>query len=77
MQAGLGRTGRRLAVDHEAVRPDLVVLGKALSGGVYPVSEKSRTATLCANEGLFDQSSKTKLSLHRQIPQRHIIKGTI
>ena len=29
---------RRLAVDHENVRPDIVILGKALSGGVYPVS---------------------------------------
>ena len=31
---------RRLAVDHENVRPDIVILGKALSGGVYPVSLK-------------------------------------
>lgn len=38
VQTGLGRTGRRLACDHEGVRPDLLVLGKALSGGVYPVS---------------------------------------
>ncbi|XP_014849057.1 PREDICTED: ornithine aminotransferase, mitochondrial isoform X2 [Poecilia mexicana] len=38
VQTGLARTGRRLAVDHEGVRPDLVILGKALSGGVYPVS---------------------------------------
>lgn len=38
VQTGLARTGRRLAVDHEGVRPDIVVLGKALSGGVYPVS---------------------------------------
>lgn len=38
VQTGLARTGRRLAVDHEEVRPDMVVLGKALSGGVYPVS---------------------------------------
>jgi len=38
VQTGLCRTGRMLAVDHESVRPDLVVLGKALSGGVYPVS---------------------------------------
>ena len=38
VQTGLGRTGRWLACDHEAVRPDLVCLGKALSGGVYPVS---------------------------------------
>ncbi|MCY7350363.1 MAG: ornithine--oxo-acid transaminase [Cytophagaceae bacterium] len=38
VQTGLGRTGRRLACDREGVRPDLLVLGKALSGGVYPVS---------------------------------------
>ncbi len=38
IQTGVGRTGRMLAVDHEDVRPDLVILGKALSGGMYPVS---------------------------------------
>lgn len=38
IQTGLGRTGRRFACDHEAVSPDLYVLGKALSGGMYPVS---------------------------------------
>ena len=38
VQTGLARTGRRLAVDREAVRPDVVILGKALSGGVLPVS---------------------------------------
>ncbi|XP_072413625.1 ornithine aminotransferase, mitochondrial isoform X1 [Chiloscyllium punctatum] len=38
VQTGLARTGRRLACDHEDVRPDIVMLGKALSGGVYPVS---------------------------------------
>jgi len=38
VQTGLARTGRRLAVDHENVKPDIVVLGKALSGGVLPVS---------------------------------------
>lgn len=38
VQTGLGRTGKRLACDHEAARPDIVCLGKALSGGVYPVS---------------------------------------
>ncbi|KAF7705669.1 hypothetical protein HF521_020955 [Silurus meridionalis] len=45
VQTGLARTGRRLAVDHEDVRPDLVMLGKALSGGLYPVS-----AVLCDDE---------------------------
>ncbi|XP_058055104.1 ornithine aminotransferase, mitochondrial isoform X1 [Anopheles bellator] len=38
VQTGLARTGRLLAVDHENVRPDILILGKALSGGVYPVS---------------------------------------
>ncbi len=38
IQTGIGRTGRMLAVDHESVRPDLLILGKALSGGMYPVS---------------------------------------
>ena len=38
VQTGLGRTGKRLACDHENVKPDILVLGKALSGGVYPVS---------------------------------------
>lgn len=38
IQTGLGRTGKRLCVDHESVRPDILVLGKALSGGVYPIS---------------------------------------
>lgn len=38
IQTGLGRTGALLACDHEGVRPDMVTLGKALSGGYYPVS---------------------------------------
>ena len=38
VQTGLCRTGKMLAVDHEAVKPDILILGKALSGGVYPVS---------------------------------------
>jgi ornithine--oxo-acid transaminase len=38
VQTGLARTGRRLCVDHDEVRPDIVILGKALSGGMYPVS---------------------------------------
>ncbi|OIJ66874.1 ornithine--oxo-acid transaminase [Streptomyces mangrovisoli] len=38
IQSGLGRTGRTLAVDHEDVVPDLVLLGKALGGGIVPVS---------------------------------------
>ncbi|MCX4913261.1 ornithine--oxo-acid transaminase [Streptomyces sp. NBC_01281] len=38
IQSGLGRTGTTLAVDHESVVPDLVLLGKALGGGIVPVS---------------------------------------
>lgn len=38
VQTGIGRTGKLLACDHENVRPDVLILGKALSGGVYPVS---------------------------------------
>ena len=45
VQSGIGRTGKLLAVDHENVKPDILVLGKALSGGAYPVS-----AVLAADE---------------------------
>lgn len=38
VQTGLGRTGKMLACDHEGIKPDILVLGKALSGGVLPVS---------------------------------------
>ena len=45
IQSGLSRTGTMLACDHENVRPDIVILGKALSGGVLPIS-----AVLADNE---------------------------
>lgn len=47
IQTGLGRTGAMFAWQHEAARPDLLVLGKALGGGVYPVS------CLCADEDVM------------------------
>lgn len=45
VQTGLARTGKMLACDHEGVKPDILVLGKALSGGLMPVS-----AVLANNE---------------------------
>lgn len=45
IQTGLARTGKMLACDHEDVRPDILLLGKALSGGMLPVS-----AVLCDDE---------------------------
>ena len=45
IQTGIARTGKMLACDHEQVRPDMLILGKALSGGIYPVS-----AVLCDDE---------------------------
>ncbi|MCZ0212027.1 aminotransferase class III-fold pyridoxal phosphate-dependent enzyme, partial [Streptomyces sp. UMAF16] len=42
IQTGLARTGKMLACDHENARPDILILGKALSGGTMPVS-----AVLC------------------------------
>lgn len=50
IQTGLGRTGRMFACDHESVRPDMVIIGKALSGGFYPVSAVAADADLL---GLF------------------------
>ena len=38
VQTGIARTGKLLAVDHDNVKPDILILGKALSGGAYPVS---------------------------------------
>ena len=45
VQTGIARTGKLLAVEHENVKPDILILGKAISGGVYPVS-----AVLANNE---------------------------
>jgi ornithine aminotransferase len=48
VQSGLGRTGRNFAFEHEGVRPDALVLGKALGGGVLPVS------AFCADDEVMD-----------------------
>ncbi|HEX6200698.1 MAG TPA: ornithine--oxo-acid transaminase [Thermoanaerobaculia bacterium] len=54
IQSGLGRTGKLFAFEHEGIRPDAVIVGKALSGGMYPVS-----ALLATDEvmGVFDPGS--------------------
>lgn len=53
IQTGLGRTGALLAVDHEGIKPDIVILGKALSGGLYPVSAilANKEIMLCIKPG--------------------------
>ncbi len=48
IQTGLGRTGKMWAFEHEGIRPDAITVGKALGGGVYPVS------ALCADDALMD-----------------------
>jgi ornithine--oxo-acid transaminase len=54
IQTGLGRTGRLFACDHEDVRPDIVTIGKALSGGFYPVSAALSSAEIL---GVFGPGS--------------------
>ncbi|KAA1474115.1 ornithine-oxo-acid aminotransferase [Dentipellis sp. KUC8613] len=53
IQTGLGRTGKLLCYQHDNIRPDIVLLGKALSGGVYPVSAvlADKDIMLCIKPG--------------------------
>ncbi len=51
IQSGLGRTGYTFACDHEGVRPDIYVLGKALGGGIVPMSAVVSDATSSACSG--------------------------
>ena len=62
IQSGLGRTGTTFACEHEGVRPDIYLLGKALGGGIVPVS-----AVVSSREvlGVF-QPGPARLDLRRQ-----------
>jgi ornithine--oxo-acid transaminase len=53
IQTGIARTGKMLACDHEGFKPDMLILGKALSGGIYPVSAvlASDEVMLCIKPG--------------------------
>ena len=60
-----------LAVDHENVKPDILVLGKALSGGCYPISAVLASDEVCTSFGLqFRGDIKARLSL--QFPLQKI-----
>jgi ornithine--oxo-acid transaminase len=48
IQTGLGRTGKMFAFEHEGIKPDVIIIGKALSGGFYPVS------AVLANSAVMD-----------------------
>ncbi|SDI32601.1 ornithine--oxo-acid transaminase [Natribacillus halophilus] len=54
IQCGLGRTGRMFACDHEDIKPDMFILGKALGGGVMPISAIAADANIL---GLFEPGS--------------------
>ena len=56
---GLGRTGKMFACDHESVRPDMLIIGKALAGGFYPVS-----AVIADSELLGFISSLASMAQH-------------
>lgn len=53
IQTGIARSGKMLAIDYEDIKPDILILGKALSGGVYPVSAvlASKEIMLCIQPG--------------------------
>ncbi|WVZ25322.1 hypothetical protein V8G54_003866 [Vigna mungo] len=65
IQSGLGRTGKMLACEWEEVRPDVVVLGKALGGGVLPVSAvlADKDVMLCIQPGQHGRVAPPKLPL--------------
>jgi ornithine--oxo-acid transaminase len=57
IQTGMGRTGKMMACDHEGVKPDVVMVGKALSGGMYPVSAALASSEVLGVFGPGDHGS--------------------
>lgn len=68
VQTGLGRTGKILASHHDGVQPDILVLGKALSGGIYPVS------AVLANDEVMTSSFA---ALHRHCWHAELAAGEV
>lgn len=81
VQTGIARTGRRLACDHENVRPDIVILGKAISGGVLPVScvlaDDEIMLTIAPGEhgstyGGFPLAAKVSMAALQVVEEEHL-----
>ncbi len=78
VQTGLGRTGRLVTCDYDCVRPDILVLGKSLSGGTYPISAvladddvRLETAAVCPCSALLN-------TLHAAMhTKRHLRLGAV
>jgi ornithine--oxo-acid transaminase len=60
VQTGIARTGRLIACHHENVQPDILILGKALSGGMYPVS------AVLANDEIMNVIKPDNMVLHSE-----------
>lgn len=81
VQTGIARTGRRLACDHENVCPDIVILGKAISGGVLPVScvlaDDEIMLTIAPGEhgstyGGFPLAAKVSMAALQVVEEEHL-----
>ena len=66
VQTGLCRTGKMLACDHEEVRPDILVLGKAISGGMFPVS------CVLADDQIMLTIEKKSLKVGKYVSTQHV-----